>query len=210
MSVESVPDDWGFSAKHNGVVVNDGDFWLPDGRGDFRNCYTVRVSSIGIHYSKKLLGGGERDEIEENGSTYYRNWECERVHSEGVSITVIKHPLMERDSAGTDTSGYHCDKCGAYEPRGGNAMELGAHGCGGRWHWDEQSVSNSENSQANDLADGLRHAADAIDQMADALNGLSQPLGRSDYTVAKLDKVVQRIAAEALLFKRNGKDQSHE
>ena len=47
------------------------------------------------------------------------------------------------DVTGLDTSGYHCDKCGAYEPRGGDAMELGAHGCGGRWHWKEQEVDNN-------------------------------------------------------------------
>lgn len=46
-------------------------------------------------------------------------------------------------------------------------------------------------------------AADAIDQMAEALDGLSQPLGRYDYTVAKLDEVVREIAADALIFKQN-------
>jgi hypothetical protein len=69
---------------------------------------------------------------------------------------------------------------------------------------------------ADDLSNGLRHAADdhpcckptllaaadAIDQMAEALDGLSQPLGRYDYTVAKLDEVVRKIAADALILSR--------
>jgi hypothetical protein len=48
-------------------------------------------------------------------------------------------------------------------------------------------------------------AADAIDQMAEALDGLSQPLGRYDYTVAKLDEVVRKIATDALTFEPNVK-----
>ena len=77
---------------------------------------------------------------------------------------------------------------------------------------------------ADDLSNGLRHvaddhacckatliaAADAIDQMAEALDGLSQPLGRYDYTVAKLDEVVRKIAADALIFKQNVKAESHQ
>ena len=73
---------------------------------------------------------------------------------------------------------------------------------------------------ADDLSNGLRHAADdhpcckptlvaaadAIDQMAEALDGLSQPLGRYDYTVAKLDEVVRRISADALIFEQNALD----
>lgn len=70
---------------------------------------------------------------------------------------------------------------------------------------------------AADLAKGLRHAAndhpcckvtltmaaDAIIRMAQALNNLAAPLGRTDYTVAKLDGIVRKIAADALIFQQN-------
>jgi hypothetical protein len=70
---------------------------------------------------------------------------------------------------------------------------------------------------ADNLNDRLRHvaedhlyckdtliaAADAIERMAEALDELSQPLGRSDYTVGQLDNVVRKIATDALTFERN-------
>lgn len=63
------------------------------------------------------------------------------------------------------------------------------------------------------IANGLLHAADdypcckatlhaaanIIIQMEHALHELSQPLSRSDYTVAKLDEIVRGIAINALI-----------
>jgi hypothetical protein len=75
----------------------------------------------------------------------------------------------------------------------------------------------SATCSAIDLANGLRHAADdhncckatltmaadAIIQMSQALHNLAQPLGRTDYTIGKLDGIIRKIAADALIFKQN-------
>jgi hypothetical protein len=79
------PAELKFYAMCKGKRVNDGDYWLPEGRATPSDCYPVRVSSLGIHYTQRLAA--DSDYIEHSdGRTYYGSWEWEAIHSQDVTI----------------------------------------------------------------------------------------------------------------------------
>ena len=79
------PAELKFYAMYKGKRVNDGDYWLPEGRATPSDCYPVRVSSLGIHYTQRLAA--DSDYIEHSdGRTYYGSWEWEAIHSQDVTI----------------------------------------------------------------------------------------------------------------------------
>ena len=88
------PYELKFSAIFNGQIINEGDFWLPDEKGGQWNCYPVKISSMGIHYTRKIKSDSGYL-THSNGKTYYADWENEGVHSREVSLfmenTKLKH-----------------------------------------------------------------------------------------------------------------------
>ncbi len=97
------PAELKFYAMHNSQRVNDGDYWLPEGRATPSDCYPVRVSSLGIHYTQRLAA--DRDYIEHSdGRTYYGSWEWEAIHSQDVTIYLHNASAARycHDSAGSD------------------------------------------------------------------------------------------------------------
>lgn len=79
------PAELKFYAMHKGKRVKDGDYWLPEGRATPSDCYPVRVSSLGIHYTQRLAT--DCDYIEHSdGRTYYGSWELEAIHTQDVTI----------------------------------------------------------------------------------------------------------------------------
>ena len=112
-----------------------------------------------------------------------------------------------------------CTKCGGHLDNGRKSPELAAE------DWNTRRkitavITYNDGTQQNcngeatpcDIANELLHAADdhpcckptihsaanIIIRMDHALQELSQPLSRSDYTVAKLDEIVRGIAINAL------------
>jgi len=81
------PGELEFRAEINGVKVNSGDYWLPDKSGSCYNCYKVKVSSRGIHYTRKCKDPQYLTDW--TGSCYYRNWESEEVYFKDVKLYLI-------------------------------------------------------------------------------------------------------------------------
>ena len=87
MKTNYKPSELKFSATYNGEIVKAGDYWLPDERAGYWNCYPVRISSMGIHYTRKLKPDSEHITCSD-GRTYYDSWESECIQSEGVSLSL--------------------------------------------------------------------------------------------------------------------------
>lgn len=79
------PSELKFYAVYKGKRVIDGDLWLPDERGCNFNCYPVKISSMGIHYTRRMRSGSGHL-THSDGRTYYEDWESERVQAKGVSL----------------------------------------------------------------------------------------------------------------------------
>jgi hypothetical protein len=77
------PAELKFYAIHKGKRVEDGDYWLPEGGSNPCDCYPVRVSSLGIHYTQRLVADDEYIE-RSDGRMYY--WEYEAIHAQDVII----------------------------------------------------------------------------------------------------------------------------
>jgi len=73
-------------------VVGDGHYWLPEGQGDYTNCYPVRVSSEGIHYKRKIT---DKRACVCDGTTYYAYFECENIHNTNVTLYLKKENKSE-------------------------------------------------------------------------------------------------------------------
>jgi hypothetical protein len=91
------PGELKFFAVVNGQIVHDGDYWSPQSglRKFFSSSYPVRISSLGIHYTKKQLNTDEV--IVKNDGTsrsYYSDWEQEIICSEGVRLYVSNPDII--------------------------------------------------------------------------------------------------------------------
>jgi hypothetical protein len=91
------PGELKFFAEVNGQIVRDGDYWSPQNglREFFSSSYPVRISSLGIHYTKKQSSSDEV--IVKNDGTsrsYYSDWEQEIICSEGVRLYVSNPDII--------------------------------------------------------------------------------------------------------------------
>jgi hypothetical protein len=97
------PSELRFYADYKGQRVNDGDYWLPNTLANDwgqkacpNNCYPVRISSLGIHYTQRCHD--DDDYIEHSdGRTYYGSWESSQVHSEGVNLFLLVTHTSNQD-----------------------------------------------------------------------------------------------------------------
>lgn len=88
------PSQLKFYAIYKGNLVEDGDYWVPNTlendwhqKAGPHNCYPVKISSLGIHYTPRLRN--QHDYIEHSdGRTYYGSWESECVHAEDVALVL--------------------------------------------------------------------------------------------------------------------------
>lgn len=83
-----------FFAELDGKIIRNGDFWIPDTlEPNSRNCYPVRVSNLGIHYTKKL--SDEYTDItvrnKDGDKVYYSDWEEESIYTKDVKV-FLKNP----------------------------------------------------------------------------------------------------------------------
>lgn len=79
-----------FEAIVNGVTIKDGDYWLPYERNaDPSICYPVKISSLGIHYIKKVKGNSVRVEIDGKKMNFYDDFEDEQLFDAGVELILL-------------------------------------------------------------------------------------------------------------------------
>ena len=78
-----------FYAKLDEKIIRNGDFWLPNELyPSCRNCYPVRISNLGIHYTRK--SSDEYTDItvrsKDGEKVYYSDWEKELIYTKDVKV----------------------------------------------------------------------------------------------------------------------------